>query len=94
MAALFTREIVRCLALIGALLAPVMLPGCTSPERLTSEALDCPMRDIELVPSTYSRRGTKTAWCATCAGKRYVCATNAERSRTTCTPSQPGDACL
>jgi hypothetical protein len=76
------------------LLAAALLPACTSPERLTAESLDCAMRDVEIVPSVFARKGSKTAWCATCAGKRYLCATNAERSRTVCKESVEGDGCL
>jgi len=46
------------------------------------------------VRSVYQQRGTQTAWCATCKGKRYHCATNAERSHTVCMPSKEGDGCL
>jgi hypothetical protein len=68
--------------------------GCATPERLTAKAIDCGTRELEIVPSVYQQRGTKTAWCAVCKDKRYHCVTNAERSRVQCRESREGDGCL
>jgi hypothetical protein len=77
-----------------ALLALCALAGCASPDRLTADAIGCPVSQVDIVPSRFSSQGTRTAWCATCKGKRYQCATNAQRSRTVCKESTEGDACL
>ncbi len=70
------------------------LAGCKSPDRLTADAIPgCGVMDVTIVPSVFKDRGTQTAWCAMCKGKRYQCATNAERTRTVCRPSTEGDGC-
>ena len=71
-----------------------LLAACATKDRLTADAIKCPVSDVQIVLSVYSQRGTETAWCATCKGKRYQCATNAERSRTVCQASREGDGCL
>ena len=76
------------------LVSLLLTAGCASQASMTAKALDCPSREVDIVPSVFTQRGTETAWCATCAGKRYQCATNAERSRTRCTLSKEGDGCL
>ena len=76
------------------LLVFALLGACTTPDRLTADAIRCSVKDVQIVPSVYSQRGTETAWCATCKGKRYQCATNAERTRTVCQESREGDGCL
>jgi hypothetical protein len=81
-------------ALAAWLFALAELCGCTSPDRLTADALHCSTRDVEIVPSGFQRRGMETAWCATCKGKLYVCATNAQRSHTVCREAQEGDGCF
>jgi len=80
---------VRCLSFV--LIA--LLAGCATPERLTAKAIGCATRDVTIAPSAFSRKGMKTAWCATCRDKLYRCATNAERSRITCVASREGDGC-
>ena len=77
------------------LLASLLLAaGCASQSNLTAKAIGCSIGEVDVVPSVFKQRGTQTAWCATCKGKRYQCATNAERSRTVCAPSKEGDGCL
>jgi hypothetical protein len=71
-----------------------VLAGCASQDRLTADALNCRMGDVNVVPSEFQRRGSETAWCATCKGKLYQCATNAARSRTVCREAKEGDGCL
>ena len=74
--------------------AALCAAGCASQSNLTAKAIGCKSGDVDIVPSVFKQRGTETAWCATCAGKRYQCATNAERTRTVCVPSKEGDGCL
>jgi hypothetical protein len=76
------------------LLVSALLCACATQDRLTADAINCSVSDVQIVPSRYSQQGSKTAWCATCKGKRYQCATNAERSRVVCQPSREGDGCL
>jgi hypothetical protein len=76
--------------LAGALLAA----GCAGKSSLTAAATGCKSGDVDIVPSVFQQQGRETAWCATCGGKRYQCATNAERTRTVCMPSKEGDGCL
>ena len=85
----------RRILLSSVLLASALLAsGCVSQSNLTTKAVGCKGSDVDIVPSVFKERGTETAWCATCAGKRYQCATNAERTRTVCVPSKEGDGCL
>ena len=74
--------------------AALLAAGCASQSNLTAKAIGCKSGDVDIVSSVFKQRGTETAWCATCAGKRYQCATNAERTRTVCVPSKEGDGCL
>jgi len=76
------------------LLALAALSGCVTQDRMTADATGCAVKDVEIIPSVFSSKGTETAWCATCKGKRYQCATNAQRSRTVCRESREGDGCL
>ena len=76
------------------LVASLAIAGCASKERLTAAATGCGLMKVTIVPSVYQRRGTETAWCAVCEGKRYQCATNADRTRTECRESREGDGCL
>jgi len=79
----------------GLLLGLLLLAaGCTSQASLTAKATGCSPGGVDIVPSVFQRSGPETAWCATCAGKRYQCVTNAERSRVVCSPSKEGDGCL
>ena len=71
----------------------LLAAACASPERLTAKAIGCATRDVDIVPSLFSRKGMETAWCATCKDKLYRCATNIERTRTTCMESREGDGC-
>jgi hypothetical protein len=87
------RALSACMRAALMLLAFGLLPGCVTQDRMTADAIGCPVRDVEIVPSAYSSRGTETAWCATCKGKRYQCATNAQRTRTVCQASRDGDGC-
>jgi hypothetical protein len=80
----------RALSLVCAAVAA----GCATPTRLTAEAIGCGTREVDIVPSVYQQRGTKTAWCAVCKDKRYHCVTNADRSRVQCRESREGDGCL
>lgn len=74
--------------------AACLLAGCQTQDRLTADATGCAVKDVNVVPSVFQQRGSETAWCATCKGKRYQCATNAGRSRTECRESREGDGCL
>ncbi|MCW5620940.1 MAG: hypothetical protein KIS79_07545 [Burkholderiales bacterium] len=78
---------IACLAVAAA------LAGCASQERLTAKAVGCGTREVSVIPSAFSHKGMETAWCATCRGKVYRCATNAQRSRVDCQPSREGDGC-
>lgn len=80
----------RRVALITAFLA---LAGCASQERMTAKEVGCGTREISIIPSSFSNKGMKTAWCAVCRDKVYRCATNAQRTRTVCTESKEGDGC-
>jgi hypothetical protein len=82
----------RCLLLLATALAA--LAGCASQDRLTADAINCRVADVSVVPSEFKRRGSETAWCATCKGKLYQCATNAARSRTVCREAREGEGCL
>jgi hypothetical protein len=84
----------RSFASMPLLLVLAALSGCVTQDRMTADATDCAVKDVEIVPSVFSSKGTETAWCATCKGKRYQCATNAQRSRTVCRESREGDGCL
>lgn len=76
------------------LAALLLVAGCATQSKLTAEAIGCKTGDVDIVPSMFQRQGRETAWCATCGGKRYQCATNADRTRTQCVPSREGDGCL
>ena len=81
-------------ALAAAALLMFALSACKSPDRLTADAIPgCSVMDVTIVPSVFKARGTETAWCAMCKGKRYQCATSAERTRTVCRESTEGDGC-
>jgi hypothetical protein len=79
---------------LALLFAGLAIGGCASQERLTADAVGCGVMKVTIVPSVYQRRGTETAWCAVCEGKRYQCVTNADRTRTECRESREGDGCL
>ena len=76
------------------LVCACLLASCATQARMTAKATNCGTRQVDIVKSQFQRQGTQTAWCATCKGKLYVCATNAERSRVVCTESKEGDGCL
>ena len=67
--------------------------GCISPERLTSKATSCTTKEVQIVPSEFSRDGSTTAWCAECKGKLYQCVTTADRTRTQCHVAREDDVC-
>lgn len=79
----------RFLILFGVL----ALSACVSQERLTAREIGCGTREITIIPSSFSNKGMKTAWCAVCRDKVYRCATNAQRTRTACMESREGDGC-
>ena len=76
-----------------AVLAIAVLGGCASQEKLTADAVGCGTREVSVIPSRFSRMGSETAWCASCRGKVYRCATNAKRDRVECQQSREGDGC-
>lgn len=78
---------------IVALISILALTGCAGQERMTGREIGCATRDVTIIPSAFSNKGMKTAWCATCRDKVYRCATNAQRTRTVCTQSKEGDGC-
>jgi len=82
----------RCLIAV-AVLSVTVLSGCASQEKLTAEAVGCGTREVSIIPSRFSRMGSETAWCASCQGKVYRCATNAKRDRVECQQSREGDGC-
>jgi len=82
----------RCLIAV-AVPAVAVLGGCASQEKLTADAVGCETREVSIIPSRFSRMGSETAWCASCQGKVYRCATNAKRDRVECQQSREGDGC-
>jgi len=80
-------------ALCGVLACALMFSGCASQEKMTAESVQCGTREVTIIPSRFSRMGSETAWCASCRGKVYRCATNAQRTRVECSPSREGDGC-
>ena len=80
-------------AVCAVLAAALLSGGCATQEKMTAEAVQCGTRDLKIIPSRFSRMGSQTAWCASCGGKVYRCATNAQRTRTECAPSREGDGC-
>ena len=76
------------------LISLLAVAGCASKERLTANVTDCNLMEVKILPSVFQRQGVETAWCAQCKGKRYQCATNADRTRTECRESREGDGCL
>jgi hypothetical protein len=92
MPSLFVPHATCAALLLSGMLA--LLAGCASQDRLTANAIGCSVMDVNIVPSVYKSQGTETAWCASCKGKRYQCATNAARSKVVCRESQEGDGCL
>ncbi|MCC7548562.1 MAG: hypothetical protein IT532_12425 [Burkholderiales bacterium] len=83
----------RPLPALAALAAVLSLGACATPEKMTAEAVQCGTREVSIIPSRFSRMGSRTAWCASCRGTVYRCATNAQRTRTECVPSREGDGC-
>lgn len=75
------------------MIVAVAMAGCASQERMTGKEIGCGTREISIIPSTFSNKGMKTAWCAVCRDKVYRCATNAQRTRTVCQESKEGDGC-
>ena len=71
----------------------LLIGGCASQDRLTSKATPCSTKEVKVLNSEFSRRGSTTAWCAECKGKVYQCATNAERTKTQCRLSTAADVC-
>jgi hypothetical protein len=67
--------------------------GCASKDSLTAKAVGCKSSDVKILPSEYKRQGVETAWCAQCAGKRYQCVTNPERSKVQCVEAREGTTC-
>jgi hypothetical protein len=67
--------------------------GCTGPQRLTAKATPCSTKEVEILPSEFSRTGSTTAWCAECKGKVYQCVSNAERTRVECHLARADDVC-
>jgi hypothetical protein len=67
--------------------------ACTGPQRLTAKVTPCSAKQVEIVPSEFSRNGSTTAWCAQCKEKLYQCVTNAERTRVECHLAKADDVC-
>ena len=75
------------------LIAAVLVAACTSQQRLTSDATPCSTKEVQIVPSEFSRSGSTTAWCAECKGKLYQCASTADRTRTQCKLARAEGVC-
>lgn len=75
------------------ILCTVLIAACSSQERLTSRATSCTTKEIKILGSEFSRRGSTTAWCAECKGKIYQCATDIEHTKVECRPSTADDVC-
>jgi hypothetical protein len=71
----------------------VLACACSGPQRLTAKVTPCTTKEVEIVPSEFSRNGSTTAWCAECKEKLYVCVTNAERTRVQCRLAKGDDVC-
>ena len=80
-------------AALLAVVALAALTGCATPENLTSQATGCATRDLDIVPSDFSRDGVETAWCARCKDKLYQCVTNAARDKVQCFEAKEGGPC-
>lgn len=77
--------------LASTLLLGAMLSGCKSPTALTASATGCGVTDVDIVDSAYAREGITSAWCASCKGKVFQCASNPARDRVECRPAtRPG----
>jgi hypothetical protein len=76
-----------------AVLVPIALGACATPERLTAQATGCAGRDLDIVPSDFTRQGVETAWCARCKDKLYQCVTNVARDRVQCFEAKEGGPC-
>ncbi len=85
--------VVRPAITLAALGVVLFAGGCATQEKMTAEAVQCGTREVSVIPSRFSRMGSQTAWCASCRGKVYRCATNAQRTRTECALSREGDGC-
>jgi len=88
-AATASRAHLACVILMVALSAA----GCTGPQRLTSKVTPCSTKEVQIVPSEFSRNGTTTAWCAECKGQLYQCVATADRSRAQCHLARADDIC-
>ena len=85
------NSVIRKLA--TALLLGAMLSGCKSPTALTASATGCGVTEVDIVDSVYAREGTTSAWCATCKGKLFQCASNPARDRVECRPATSPGPC-
>jgi hypothetical protein len=84
----------RALAIAAVIVAAAALAsGCTSPERLTSKVTPCSTKEVQIVPSEFSRNGSTTAWCAECKGRLYQCVSTADRTRAQCHLARADDVC-
>jgi hypothetical protein len=75
------------------LLLPLIVSGCKSASSLTAKAIDCKTSKVEIIDSKYKREGTTTSWCARCEDQTYVCVTNINRDRISCTKVPEGPPC-
>jgi hypothetical protein len=80
-------------AALFAVVALTLLGACATPERLTAQATGCAGRDLDIVPSDFTRQGVQTAWCARCKDKLYQCVTNAARDRVQCFEAKEDGPC-
>ena len=76
------------------LLAAATLAACTaSQEKLTASATSCSKGDVKILKSEFERQGVTTAWCASCEGKMYQCAGNADRTKVQCREIKADEMC-
>lgn len=70
-----------------------MVSACGGKSGITARAIGCPVGDVDILKSRYTREGSTTIWCARCEQKIFRCVSNPDRSRTECRPAGSGDAC-
>ena len=79
---------------IALLVIAVLLCACApSQEGLTARATSCSSRDVKILKSQFERQGVTTAWCASCEGKMYQCASNADRTQVQCRAIKEDEMC-
>ena len=78
---------VLCLVLL------LSVSGCKSPSSVSAKALGCRTAELDILDSEFSRSGSTTTWCASCAGRTNICVTNPDRNRVECREVPAGPPC-